>query len=313
MMRLDYGFWTLDALQFTLITPTATSTARRALRSESADTTGPALYFAADTFVSSALADQSSGTLPGLVVMNSEHGTSVALLQLNIGTIDLVESARVRLFNPRDVSPVNVTCHHVTADTWQEDLTWNNKVTWSDAVMDSQLVSNSGYYEWDITQLVQLTLAQGEATLSLALHTEQGRVVLASKEHMEITARPALIGQSQARAEQIDAESSQYMRDGPDMTELIPSTQLLVEGTAGTQSRAYVRYSIFNIPRKEVYRMRLFGAKVGTPGTCVTVRAYSADDSQWTDATLAQQPQFGVMIASTVVSTAAINSDTRND
>ncbi len=299
-MRLDYGYWTLDALQFTLIAPTATSTARRAVSMALADTTGPSLYFTADTFVSSSSADQSSGTLPGLVVMSSERGTSVTLLQLNIGAIDLAESARVRLFTPRDVTPVNVTCHHVT-DAVTEGLTWNDKITWSAAVLDSQLVSNSGYYEFDVTELVQLKLAQGESTLSLALATAQGRVVFASKEYMDITARPALIGQSQARAEQITAESSQYMRDGPDVTELIPSTQLLVEGTAGTQSRAYVRYSIFNIPRKEVYRMRLFGAKIGTPGTCVSVRAYSADDSQWNGTTLAAAPQFGVMIASTVV------------
>jgi PKD repeat protein len=301
-MRLDYGYWTLDALQFTLITPTAMTTARRALRTVLADTTGPALYFTADTFVSSASADESSGTLPGLVVMNSDRGTNVALLQLNIDSIDdLAASARVRLFNPREVTPVNVTCHLVTSDAWPETLTWNSKVAWSDAMIDSQLVSNAGYYEWDITQLVQLKLAQGESTLSLALRTELGRVVFAAKEHVEISYRPALIGQLQARAEQIEAESTQYMRDGPDISALIPSTQLLVEGTTGTLSRAYVRYSIFNIPRQEVYRMRLFGAKIGTPGTCVTVRAYSADDSQWSGDTLTQQPQFGVMIASTVI------------
>jgi hypothetical protein len=295
----------LDALQFTLLT-TATATARRAMLAPS-ESAGPTLYFAADTFISSAEPDSSSGALPGLVVMQQEHGTSVTLVQINLDSIDdYAAHASLRLYSPAHVTPVNVMCHPLTSDAWQESsVTWRTQVTWSEAV-STQLVSEPGYYQWDLTDLVQLALARGDTLLSLALRTEQGRVVFASKEHGVLSYRPALVGQLQARSGTTLAESSEYMRDGPDLTSLVPRTELLVEGTSGTQSRAYLRLSIFNVPRTEVYRLRLFGAKVGAPGTCVTVRAYAAEDTHWLQGALAAQPQFGVQLATTVVSTSAV-------
>lgn len=73
-----------------------------------------------------------------------------------LSSADLVVSAAITLYKPynsSDSAPVEV---HKVEGTWEsETLTWQNKPNYTTGIEDFAIVSSSGYYTWDITDIVR--------------------------------------------------------------------------------------------------------------------------------------------------------------
>jgi len=127
---------------------------------------------------SGAFANNNYGNLSLIKIKKATYadGTHLGFIKFDIAGINNnVASAKLRLFGSMQngVNPTSIVqLSKVSITSWQEkNITWNNKPAGQSAIIAASIVSGTepGYYEWDLTQLVNSLRGSGIKYLSVLL------------------------------------------------------------------------------------------------------------------------------------------------
>ncbi|HKK63059.1 MAG TPA: DNRLRE domain-containing protein [Bacteroidales bacterium] len=114
-------------------------------------------------------ADMNYGTDPELTVLNSTDSemNKKAFIQFDLSQIKEADKAVIRLFSNTETA-CPVTVFEVSDSLWsEEEITWNNAPAFGTAIATTNILAETKYYEWDITEFVQFYF---EDTITLALY-----------------------------------------------------------------------------------------------------------------------------------------------
>lgn len=120
----------------------------------------------ADAYIASGRPNSNFGAATGLFLgynLADGYGAERVLVRFDgVGTIpagSIINSARLRLYlgnsNPPGDVPMNTVLRRL-ASSWSESgVTWNTQPTWGGIRASTDVGSATGWYEWDITSLVE--------------------------------------------------------------------------------------------------------------------------------------------------------------
>ena len=135
-----------------------------------------------DTFVGDRqLASENYGTYDLQVHSGNAYAPCRTLIQFDLSPVSSVDSATLRMclrdtegwFHGAPPVPPNIVAHRVT-DPWEElSVTWHTRPDYDSVVEASTRVSGVGWYEWDITALVQAWKSGAHPNYGLLLKWEK--------------------------------------------------------------------------------------------------------------------------------------------
>lgn len=126
----------------------------------------------ADAYVASRFPNQNFGTATGLFLgynLVDNFGAERVLLRFDtlnlIPAGSVINSARLRLYlgnsNPPGDPPMGTVLRRLASSWTETGVTWNTEPTWGGIRASTSVGSSPGWYEWDITDLVE-DWVQGE-------------------------------------------------------------------------------------------------------------------------------------------------------
>ncbi|HBY99046.1 MAG TPA: hypothetical protein DEP84_34705 [Chloroflexi bacterium] len=120
----------------------------------------------ADTYIASNRPGSNFGSATGLFLgynlVDSNYGAERTLLRFDaLGTLPkgvIINSARLRLYlgnsNPPNDAPMGTVLRRLASSWTEGSVTWNTQPTWGGIRASTDVGSSLGWYEWDITDLV---------------------------------------------------------------------------------------------------------------------------------------------------------------